>query len=118
LVINTEYEMEIDMYMVRLSDLQLPELGYTHDPTARVSGTFPFSAATGNRSTAMVYFELEPGRQLPTHTDSAEEILCVLEGTVEVVLDDERARAEAGELALVPAMVPIPRAISGRASHG
>jgi quercetin dioxygenase-like cupin family protein len=94
------------MYIVRLSDLQLPELGYEHDATARVSGTFPFSAATGNRSTAMVYFELEPGRQLPTHTDSAEEILCVLEGTVEVVLGDERARAEAGELALVPAMVP------------
>jgi quercetin dioxygenase-like cupin family protein len=94
------------MYMVRLSDLQLPELGYKHDETARVSGTFPFSAATGNRSTAMVYFELEPGKQLPTHTDSAEEILCVLEGTVEVVLGDERTRAEAGELALVPAMVP------------
>jgi quercetin dioxygenase-like cupin family protein len=94
------------MNTVRLGDLQLPELGYDHDETARVSGTFPFSAATGNKSTAMVYFELAPGKHLPTHTDSAEEILCVLEGTIEVTVGEERARAATGDLALVPAMVP------------
>lgn len=94
------------MLTVRLSELQLPELGYEHDSTARVNGTFPFSAASGNKSTAMVYFELQPGKRLPTHTDSAEEILLILEGTAEVTVGDERATAQAGELALVPAMVP------------
>lgn len=94
------------MFVVRLSDLQLPELGYTQDESARVSGTFPFSAATGNKSTAMVYFELKPGKRLPIHTDSAEEILYIVEGNVEVTVGDERAQAAAGELALVPALVP------------
>lgn len=94
------------MITVRLSELQLPALGYMHDTGARVSGTFPFSAASGNKSTAMVYFELEPGKRLPTHTDSAEEILFILEGTAEVVVGDERSAALAGDLALVPAMVP------------
>lgn len=94
------------MLIVRLSELQLPALGYINDETARVSGTFPFSAAAGNKSTAMVYFELEPGKRLPSHTDSAEEILHVLAGSVEVEVGGEYAQASAGDLALVPAMVP------------
>lgn len=94
------------MNIVRLSELQLPELGYPDDATARVSGTFPFSAASGNTSTAMVYFELAPGKRLPTHTDSSEEILFVLEGLAEIAVGDERARAQGGDLAVVPAMVP------------
>ncbi len=44
--------------------------------------------------------------RLGTHTDSAEEILLVLEGTAAVSLGDERGRLSAGEMALVPAMVP------------
>jgi quercetin dioxygenase-like cupin family protein len=94
------------MVIVRLSELQLPELGYASDAGARVSGTFPFSAASGNKSTAMVYFELQPGKRLPTHTDSAEEILFILEGQVEVEVGDERCDATGGDLALVPALVP------------
>jgi quercetin dioxygenase-like cupin family protein len=103
---HTWYEKETNMYVVRLNDLHLPELGYAHDETARVSGTFPFSAAVGNKSTAMVYFELAPGKRLPIHTDTAEEILFILEGTAEVTLGDERVIASAGNLALVPALVP------------
>lgn len=94
------------MNIVRLSDLQLPQLGYTDDASARVSGTFPFSAASGNTSTAMVYFELAPGKRLPTHTDSSEEILFVIEGAAEISVGDERAHARAGDLAVVPAMAP------------
>ncbi|HMQ32717.1 MAG TPA: cupin domain-containing protein [Chloroflexaceae bacterium] len=94
------------MNLVRLNDLQLPELGYTNDDDARVSGTFPFSAATGNTSTAMVYFELAPGKRLPTHADSSEEILFVIEGLAEISVGDERAQARAGDLAVVPAMAP------------
>jgi quercetin dioxygenase-like cupin family protein len=53
-----------------------------------------------------VYFEIEPGHRLGTHTDSAEEILLILEGVAEVSLGAERGRLSAGEMALVPATVP------------
>ena len=94
------------MYTVRLSELELPEAGYENDPTMRAKASFPFSAATGTKSTAGVYFEVEPGHRLGTHTDSAEEILLLLGGTAEVSVGDEQGQVSAGEMALVPAMVP------------
>lgn len=94
------------MYVVHLYDLELPKVGYEDDPKAQVNGTFPFSVATGNKSTAAVYFEVEPGNMLPTHTDSSEELLLVLEGEAEVTVGAEQARASGGDVALVPSMVP------------
>jgi quercetin dioxygenase-like cupin family protein len=94
------------MISAKLNELELLEGWYESDPTMRVKVNFPFSLGTGNRNTAVVYFELEPGHRLGTHTDSAEEILLILEGTAEVSLGDEEGRLSAGEMALVPAMVP------------
>ena len=94
------------MFTVELSDLELMEGGYENDPTMRVKVNFPFSAATGTKNTAVVYFELEPGHRLGTHTDSAEELLLFLGGTAEVSVGDEQGQVSAGEMALVPAMVP------------
>ena len=94
------------MYTVRLSDLELPEGGYENDPTMRVKGNSPFSAATGTKNTAVVYFEVEPGHRLGTHTDSAEEILLILEGEAEATVGDEQGLVSAGDMAVVPAMVP------------
>lgn len=94
------------MYTVRLSDLEMPEAGYENDPTVRAKANFPFSAATGTKSTAVVYFEVEPGHRLGTHTDSAEELLLIVEGEAEATVGDEQGRVSAGEMALVPAMVP------------
>jgi quercetin dioxygenase-like cupin family protein len=94
------------MHTVRLSELELAEAGYENDPTMRAKETFPFSAATGTKNTAVVYFEVEPGHRLGTHTDSAEEILLLLGGTAEVSVGDEQGQVSAGEMALVPAMVP------------
>jgi quercetin dioxygenase-like cupin family protein len=74
--------------------------------TMRVKANFPFFVGSGTKNTAVVYFELEPGHRLGTHTDSAEEILLILEGTAEVSLGDEKGRLSAGEMALVPAMEP------------
>jgi quercetin dioxygenase-like cupin family protein len=90
----------------RIDQLELLEAWYENDPTMRVKANFPFFVGSGTKNTAVVYFELEPGHRLGTHTDSAEEILLILEGTVEVSLGDERGRLSAGEMALVPAMVP------------
>jgi quercetin dioxygenase-like cupin family protein len=90
----------------RIDELELMEVWYEDDPTMRLRVNFPFFLGSGTKSTAVVYFEIEPGHRLATHTDSAEEILLILEGEAEVSLGDERGRLSAGEMALVPAMEP------------
>ena len=94
------------MIAERIDGLELMEVWYEDDPTMRIRVNFPFFLGTGTKSTAVVYFEIEPGHRLGTHIDSAEEILLVLEGEAEVSLGDERGRLSAGEMALVPAMEP------------
>ncbi len=94
------------MIAERIDQLELMEVWYENDPTMRLRVNFPFFVGTGTKSTAVVYFEIEPGHRLGTHTDSAEEILLILEGEAEVSLGDEQGRLSAGEMTLVPAMVP------------
>ena len=87
---------------------------FTHDTNTHeaqemgggLSVTFPISSATGTADTAAVYLVFEPGGQLPEHTDSAEEWLLVLEGTIEATVDGETGILEAGQLAVVPAIAP------------
>jgi quercetin dioxygenase-like cupin family protein len=94
------------MQTADLNTMELFDGWYEQDPAMRIRVNFPFFAATGNESSAVVYFEIEPGHYLGTHTDSAEEILLVLSGTVEASLRDETGRLSAGQAALIPAMVP------------
>lgn len=94
------------MIAERINQLELLEVWYEDDPTMRVKVNFPFFLGTGNSSTAVVYFELEPGHRLATHTDSAEEILLCLQGTAEVYVGDEKGYLSAGEIAVVPTMAP------------
>lgn len=94
------------MQTADLNTLELRDGWYEHDPAMRIRVSFPFYAATGNEDSAAVYFEIEPGHYLGTHTDSAEEILLILAGTVEASLGDERGELAAGQMALIPAMVP------------
>lgn len=94
------------MIAKRIDQLELMEVWCEDDPQMRLKVNFPFFLGTGTKSTAVVYFEIEPGHRLGTHTDSAEEILLILKGEAEVSLGDERGRLGTGEMALVPAMVP------------
>ena len=94
------------MISAQIGELELMEAWYEDDPTMRVRVNFPLFLGTGTKNTAVVYFEIEPGHRLGTHTDSAEEILLVLDGTAEVSLGDEQGQISAGEMAVVPAMVP------------
>ena len=94
------------MQTADLNALDLREAWYERDPAMRIAVTFPFYAATGNQRSAVVYFEIAPGHYLGTHTDSAEEIVLLLAGTVEARLGDETGRLSAGQAALIPAMVP------------
>jgi quercetin dioxygenase-like cupin family protein len=87
-------------------DLDLLEVHIESDPRGRVSPAFPINRFTGAAHTAVVYFESQPGDYLPTHTDSAEEILYIVAGEGEARLGDERGHVRAGDLAVIPAMVP------------
>jgi len=67
---------------------------------------FPLHSATGTASTATVLFELDPGHALGVHTDSAEELLVVIQGTAEARVGDEVGPVEKHQVALVPPMAP------------
>jgi mannose-6-phosphate isomerase-like protein (cupin superfamily) len=86
--------------------LNLIETTMEGDKDHRVNVEFPVSAETGAAETAVVYFEIDPGYKLATHTDSAEEVLYIVEGQGEAHVGDETAHVTAGDLAVVPALAP------------
>lgn len=94
------------MQFTDLAHLELLDVWYEQDPAMRARVNFPFFAATGNEHSSAVYFEIAPGHYLATHTDSAEEIVLILAGTVEASLGNERESLSAGQAALIPAMAP------------
>jgi quercetin dioxygenase-like cupin family protein len=94
------------MLALQLTDRDLAHITSETDDTRRIRVDFPVSTTVGAASTAVVYFELEPGEHTGMHTDSAEEIVLVLSGTVEATVGDERGELTAGGLGLVPALVP------------
>jgi quercetin dioxygenase-like cupin family protein len=87
------------MHVVNIYDADLADRG-----AMRVG--FPLSSSAGTASTAVVLLEFEPGGELPVHTDSAEELLLVIEGTAEGSVGDESGRLTAGDIVLVPALAP------------
>ena len=87
-------------------ELELNDVWLDSDPRKRVRVAFPVNRSTGTEDTAVVYFELAPGDRLGTHTDSAEEILYIVAGEADAEVGDERGRVRAGDLAVIPAMVP------------
>jgi quercetin dioxygenase-like cupin family protein len=91
----------------RTTELELTEVWLDSDPDhERLRVTFPVNRWAGSRDSAVVYFEIEPGHRLAPHTDSAEEILYVVAGEAEAEVGDECGRLAAGDLAVIPAMVP------------
>lgn len=94
------------MITADLNSLELIEEVATNKPGQRCRSAFPLLGMHGTKDCATVYFELDPQDEVGSHTDSAEEILLVLEGSVEATVGDETVRAEKGQLVLVPKMVP------------
>ena len=94
------------MDVARLNEDELVECWSKADPGARMrcSNTLIFFGKA--QSSALVQMVLEPGGSVPTHTDSAEEVMLVLEGTVEARVGDESGTLEAGGIVLIPAMAP------------
>jgi quercetin dioxygenase-like cupin family protein len=94
------------MLAVHLAERDLLDVSSETDETRRLRFDFPISSVAGAASTAVVYFELEPGGHTGMHTDSAEEIVLILSGRAEATVGDERGELSAGGLGLVPALVP------------
>jgi quercetin dioxygenase-like cupin family protein len=103
-----------EMLTAKTSELELMEGWFESDPEhTRVRVTFPINKWAGSVDSAAVYFEIEPGHRLAEHTDSAEEVLYVVAGEAEAQVGDERGHLTAGDLAVIPAMVPHGLANSG-----
>jgi quercetin dioxygenase-like cupin family protein len=94
------------MQAVQIDELELFEGWSQSDAGMRVRAGFPISSGTGTKSTAVVYFELEPGEHLGSHTDSAEEVLFIVAGRGEATIGGEQAAVQKGTLAVVPALIP------------
>lgn len=95
------------MLTAKTTHTDLMQVWLDSDPdSARLRVTFPINKWAGSRDSAVVYFEIEPGDRLARHTDSAEEVLYVVSGEAEAEIGDERGRIAAGDLAVIPAMVP------------
>ena len=95
------------MLTARTQDLELAEAFIASDAEhGRVHPAFPINEHTGAAGSAVVYFEVEPGQYLPTHQDSPEEVLYIVAGKGQAHVGDEHAVVEAGDLAVVPSMVP------------
>jgi quercetin dioxygenase-like cupin family protein len=63
---------------------------------------FPISGDNGAKTLSLIYAELEPGYSVGDHTDSAEEVIIVLEGILEIEMGKEFYVLMPGELILVP----------------
>lgn len=94
------------MVSANLNELELHTGTIEGDLDVEAHFAFPMFWQTGNASTAVLCVELEPGKGGPRHVDMPEEILLVVDGEVEIEVDEEREVFGPGGLVLVPAMVP------------
>lgn len=94
------------MVTVKLAEVPVPDEWVEGKPDLGGRANFALYRAVGTQSSAVVCFELDPGKALGRHVDSAEEILLVLDGAIEVSVNGEQRRMAAGELAVVPGGTP------------
>lgn len=95
------------MLAVHLSEVTFQEPWVEGAPHQRLRFVFPLlGRGPENEASSLVYFELEPGNELVRHTDSAEELLFIVQGRLEVSVGDETGIVEGPSFALVPAMAP------------
>ena len=85
-----------------LEELDLVTFTVGDDPDAEARLGMPISAATGSPHT-VVYLEVDPGKHIPLHTHTADEIFTVLQGTGIVTVGEEQWEASQGAFAVAPA---------------
>lgn len=98
----------IDLSSLETVRLTQEETEMAVDVNFPSSSEFPASAGLdleGGHN--VVYFEIEPGKELATHTDSPEELIVCLDGAdIEAWAGDATGTLEAGQLAVIPPMAP------------
>ena len=87
-----------------LEELESAPFSVGNDPTAEGRLTMVLSAADGSPNT-VVYLEVDPGKRIPLHTHTADEVFVVLQGTGIVTAGDRQWRASKGAIAVAPAFV-------------
>jgi quercetin dioxygenase-like cupin family protein len=94
------------MITAQLDQVDLIEAHVEGTPDATLKFGLALSSVNGSTTTQVVYVELEPGKSTGRHIHSADELLLVIEGEVELSVDDERRRLPAGGMSLIPSRVP------------
>ena len=94
------------MLTAEIGTLTLNSIASLEDPALESRYGFPLSSGTGTTNSAVVYFEIEPGKRLGMHNDSAEEIILILEGTAEATVNGETGLLAAGAMAVIPTWAP------------
>ncbi len=89
---------------LNLGDLDLSAFSVGDDPTAEGRLALPISAATASPNT-VVYLEVDPGKRIPPHTHTADEVFVVLQGEGIVTVGDESLEATTGAVAVAPAFL-------------
>ena len=94
------------MHTVDTRTMALMEGWFDEDESVHFRANFALHRDNGAEDSAAVVIELDPGKALGEHTDSPEEILLVMQGTVEFQVGDQLQVALPGTVAVVPPMVP------------
>ncbi len=89
---------------VALADLELRDAWLESDAAARWRVSLAVSEASGSEACSLVYFELDPGCRLPRHTDTAEEVLVLLEGSAISRIEDRELELAAPCIATIAEM--------------
>src|SRR2546421_10296883 len=93
------------MLAFQIDDVKLQEMWCDDDPEIRSRSAYVTHWQAGTKSSAAVYFEVDPGSRFGRHRHSAEETILVLEGEVELTVADESQVLTSGG----PAGPPAPR---------
>jgi quercetin dioxygenase-like cupin family protein len=93
------------MRAVQFKDVPLQTMWSEGEPEIRSRSAYVTHWQAGSRSSAAVYFEVDPGARFGRHRHTAEETILVMEGEVEITIGDETRALSSGAIAVAPALV-------------
>ncbi|GAA0327363.1 hypothetical protein GCM10008967_17330 [Bacillus carboniphilus] len=98
--------------MIDINNLKLLEAWQECDSAKRwrvsmpLTKEFPFWSGFEAKELSVVYFELDPGNMLAEHTDSAEEIVLILNGSAKATIGNSTSALSEGSMTIIPEMAP------------
>ena len=93
------------MITARIDELELRKRWSDVEPDVAFNFGLAVSKANGSATSQVVYVTLEPGKSGGRHIHSAEEILVVLEGTVQLAVGNDWKRLGKEDMAVIPAAI-------------